>query len=46
MGLPIFSLYGANKSPDVYMLQEVDVVFCDLQDIGQDIIRLFIQWQI
>lgn len=33
-GIPIYSLYNKEKKPNVEMLKEVDVVFCDLQDIG------------
>jgi uncharacterized protein YbbC (DUF1343 family) len=33
-GVPIFSLYNKEKKPNVEMLKDVDVVFCDLQDIG------------
>ncbi|WP_047984447.1 exo-beta-N-acetylmuramidase NamZ family protein [Ornithinibacillus californiensis] len=33
-GVPIHSLYNKEKKPNVDMLQDVDVVFCDLQDIG------------
>lgn len=32
--LPVYSLYHENKNPDKEMLNNVDVVFCDLQDIG------------
>lgn len=32
--LPVYSLYHENKNPDKEMLENVDVVFCDLQDIG------------
>ncbi|WP_042142502.1 exo-beta-N-acetylmuramidase NamZ domain-containing protein [Paucisalibacillus sp. EB02] len=33
-GVPVFSLYNKEKKPNVDMLKNVDVVFCDLQDIG------------
>ncbi|WP_026908835.1 exo-beta-N-acetylmuramidase NamZ family protein [Paucisalibacillus globulus] len=33
-GVPIFSLYNKEKKPNLDMLENVDVVFCDLQDIG------------
>lgn len=33
-GIPIFSLYHEDKKPNEEMLANVDVVFCDLQDIG------------
>ncbi|MBC5637653.1 DUF1343 domain-containing protein [Ornithinibacillus sp. BX22] len=33
-GVPIHSLYNKDKKPNVEMLKDVDVVFCDLQDIG------------
>lgn len=33
-GVPVFSLYNKEKKPNVEMLKNVDVVFCDLQDIG------------
>lgn len=33
-GVPVFSLYGANKRPSKEMLDPVDVVVFDLQDIG------------
>lgn len=33
-GLPIFSLYGTNKSPTSTMLHNVDVLFFDMQDVG------------
>ncbi|MBO1004665.1 exo-beta-N-acetylmuramidase NamZ family protein [Pseudogracilibacillus auburnensis] len=32
--LPVFSLYNKEKKPNTEMLANVDVVFCDLQDIG------------
>lgn len=33
-GLPIISLYGANKKPTPAMLAEIDVVLFDIQDVG------------
>jgi uncharacterized protein YbbC (DUF1343 family) len=33
-GLPIISLYGANKKPSREALENVDVVLYDLQDVG------------
>lgn len=33
-GLPILSLYGANKKPSVQQLQDIDVVIFDIQDVG------------
>jgi uncharacterized protein YbbC (DUF1343 family) len=33
-GLPIISLYGANKKPTKEQLQDVDVVIFDIQDVG------------
>ncbi|MBM3162020.1 MAG: DUF1343 domain-containing protein [Chlorobi bacterium] len=33
-GLPVYSLYGSSKKPDVALLKTVDVVLFDLQDIG------------
>lgn len=33
-GLPIYSVYGATRSPDVSALDSVDVLLIDLQDIG------------
>lgn len=32
--LPIFSLYGKNRRPTEEMLKGIDVIFCDIQDIG------------
>lgn len=32
--LPVYSLYNKEKRPTPNMFKEVDVVFCDLQDIG------------
>lgn len=33
-GLPVYSLYGANNSPEEEMLKQVDAVLMDVQDIG------------
>lgn len=33
-GLPVYSLYGAAKEPDAYMLSDVDVLVFDMQDVG------------
>jgi uncharacterized protein YbbC (DUF1343 family) len=33
-GLPIHSLYGATRRPTGEMLQDIDVLICDLQDAG------------
>ncbi|MDR3286997.1 MAG: DUF1343 domain-containing protein [Prevotellaceae bacterium] len=33
-GLPVHSLYGANKKPTPQILKEVDVLVIDIQDIG------------
>ncbi len=32
--LPIYSLYGATRRPTAQMLQDIDVLVCDLQDVG------------
>jgi len=34
LGIPIYSLYGANRKPSAAMLSNVDVLLFDLQDIG------------
>lgn len=34
LGIPIYSLYGANRKPAASMLSNVDVLLFDLQDIG------------
>lgn len=34
LGIPIYSLYGANRKPADYMLNNIDVLLFDLQDIG------------
>jgi uncharacterized protein YbbC (DUF1343 family) len=33
-GLPVYSLYGKNRRPQKYQLDNVDMVVIDLQDIG------------
>jgi uncharacterized protein YbbC (DUF1343 family) len=33
-GLPLLSLYGANKKPSVSQMQQLDVVIFDIQDVG------------
>lgn len=33
-GLPLVSLYGANKKPSVAQLADVDIVLFDIQDVG------------
>jgi uncharacterized protein YbbC (DUF1343 family) len=33
-GLPIYSLYSESREPTEEMLEEVDVLVCDLQDVG------------
>lgn len=33
-GLPVYSLYGENHRPTPEMLREIDVIVCDVQDIG------------
>jgi len=33
-GLPVVSLYGANKKPTLEMLEDIDVVVFDIQDVG------------
>ncbi len=33
-GLPIISLYGKNKKPSAAQLKGIDVVVCDIQDVG------------
>jgi len=32
--LPVFSLYGATKKPDIGLLQKIELLIFDLQDIG------------
>lgn len=33
-GLPVYSLYSETREPTEEMLQDVDVIVCDLQDVG------------
>lgn len=33
-GIPVYSLYGACRKPSPEMMQQVEVVVCDLQDLG------------
>ncbi|MGB1120814.1 MAG: exo-beta-N-acetylmuramidase NamZ family protein [Saprospiraceae bacterium] len=33
-GLPIISLYGANKKPSKSMIQDLDILIFDIQDVG------------
>ncbi|MDP2716643.1 DUF1343 domain-containing protein [Rheinheimera sp.] len=33
-GLPLWSLYGANKQPSAEQMQQLDVVIFDIQDVG------------
>ncbi|HST51416.1 MAG TPA: DUF1343 domain-containing protein [Pyrinomonadaceae bacterium] len=33
-GLPVFSLYSETREPSEEMLKDVDVIVCDLQDVG------------
>jgi uncharacterized protein YbbC (DUF1343 family) len=33
-GLPVYSLYSETREPTERMLEEVDVIVCDLQDVG------------
>lgn len=33
-GLPVYSLYSETREPTEEMLREVDVLICDLQDVG------------
>lgn len=33
-GLPMFSLYGASRRPTPEMLQNIEILVCDLQDVG------------
>jgi len=33
-GLPIISLYGANKKPSIKSMQDVDIMVFDIQDVG------------
>jgi len=33
-GLPVFSLYSETREPTEEMLKDVDIIVCDLQDVG------------
>ena len=33
-GIPVYSLFGANKKPTTEMLKDVDVLIYDIQDVG------------
>ncbi len=33
-GLPVYSLYSETREPTEEMLREVDIIVCDLQDVG------------
>ncbi len=43
-GLPVYSLYGANRKPTPEMLKDVDVMVIDLQDVGARYYTLFGRW--
>jgi len=32
--IPVYSLYGKNRKPELWMLEDIDVLIIDLQDIG------------
>jgi len=32
--VPVYSLYGKNRKPELWMLEDIDVLLIDLQDIG------------
>lgn len=34
LGIPVYSLYGQHRKPVPAMLEDVDVLFCDLFDVG------------
>ena len=34
LGIPVYSLYSERRKPTARMLQDLDVVFCDLFDVG------------
>lgn len=34
LGIPVFSLYGATRTPRLEMLEQIDVLVVDLQDVG------------
>jgi uncharacterized protein YbbC (DUF1343 family) len=33
-GIPIYSFYGASQAPSVEQLRDLDVIVCDVQDVG------------
>jgi uncharacterized protein YbbC (DUF1343 family) len=33
-GLPVYSLYSETRDPTERMLEDLDVLVCDLQDVG------------
>lgn len=33
-GIPVISIYGKNKKPDPFLMQQLDVVIFDIQDVG------------
>ena len=33
-GLPLYSLYGETRRPSVEMMNMVDIIVCDIQDVG------------
>lgn len=34
LGIPVFSLYGETRKPTPEMLSHIDVLLCDIQDVG------------
>jgi len=34
LGIPVYSLYGATRTPDAAMLSRIDALIIDLQDVG------------
>ena len=34
LDIPVFSLYGEHRKPNDRMLADVDILVCDLQDVG------------
>jgi uncharacterized protein YbbC (DUF1343 family) len=32
--IPVYSLYGKNRKPELWMLEDIDVLLVDLQDVG------------
>jgi uncharacterized protein YbbC (DUF1343 family) len=34
LGIPVFSLYGATRTPTAEMMDQIDVLIVDLQDVG------------